>query len=166
MEGNSQLTSLGNSLRSFLRRIRGISTPLGGISWAPNDNATEERAESGDGSLVLTPGECAGVLQVEERLVLEMLESGELQGFKVGDEWRITSPSLVQFLKERSRETAFEVFAKQISNPKIWARELRRQPEFAEEIRQGMFPDDSFGKFLQNALGEVDRHTNTADGTD
>jgi excisionase family DNA binding protein len=47
---------------------------------------------------VLTPGQAATLLQVDEDAVLELAEEGRLPGRKIGDEWRFARAALVAWL--------------------------------------------------------------------
>lgn len=46
----------------------------------------------------LTPKEAAQLLKVSDRMVLDLLRSGELPGRKVGSLWRISPAALEQYL--------------------------------------------------------------------
>src|SRR3954447_25818267 len=47
---------------------------------------------------VLSPAEVADLLQVEEELVTELAEKGELPGRKLGDEWRFSRTAVLEWL--------------------------------------------------------------------
>src|SRR5919201_3964949 len=47
---------------------------------------------------VLSPAEVADLLQVEERLVRKLADSGELPGRKIGDEWRFARTAVLEWL--------------------------------------------------------------------
>ena len=49
---------------------------------------------------ILTPAQLAGLLQVEEETVVELAESGELPGRKVGEEWRFSREAILAWLAE------------------------------------------------------------------
>lgn len=49
---------------------------------------------------ILTPAQLAGVLQVEEEVVLELAEKRELPGRKVGEEWRFSREAILAWLAE------------------------------------------------------------------
>lgn len=53
---------------------------------------------------VLTVSDVAEILYVGRNTVYELLNSGELKGFRIGKTWRVTKESLVSFISERSRE--------------------------------------------------------------
>ena len=53
---------------------------------------------------VLTVSDVAEILYVGRNTVYELLNSGELKGFRIGKTWRVTKDSLVSFISERSRE--------------------------------------------------------------
>jgi excisionase family DNA binding protein len=49
---------------------------------------------------ILTPSQLAGLLQVEEEVVIELAESRELPGRKVGEEWRFSREAILAWLAE------------------------------------------------------------------
>ena len=57
---------------------------------------------------ILTPEEAAGYLRVHTQTVYRRLRAGTLPGAKVGDQWRLRKADLDDYLKGRTRETAFD----------------------------------------------------------
>jgi excisionase family DNA binding protein len=49
---------------------------------------------------ILTPAQLAGLLQVEEETVVNLAETGELPGRKVGEEWRFSREAILAWLAE------------------------------------------------------------------
>ncbi len=49
---------------------------------------------------VLTPDEVAAVLSLKRRTIVQWLESGKLQGIKVGNRWRVKEEELDRFINE------------------------------------------------------------------
>jgi excisionase family DNA binding protein len=49
---------------------------------------------------ILTPAQLAGLLQVEEAVVVELAERRELPGRKVGEEWRFSRDAVLAWLAE------------------------------------------------------------------
>lgn len=47
---------------------------------------------------ILTPAQLAGLLQVEEEVVVELAESGELPGRKIGEDWRFSREAILAWL--------------------------------------------------------------------
>lgn len=47
---------------------------------------------------ILTPLEVMDILGVGKNTIYRLLNSGELQGFRVGRNWRVTSDSLESFI--------------------------------------------------------------------
>jgi excisionase family DNA binding protein len=50
---------------------------------------------------ILTPAQLAGLLQVEEKVVIELAEVRELPGRKVGKEWRFSRETILAWLAEQ-----------------------------------------------------------------
>jgi excisionase family DNA binding protein len=49
---------------------------------------------------ILTPAQLAGLLQVDEAVVVELAEQRELPGRKVGEEWRFSREAILAWLAE------------------------------------------------------------------
>jgi excisionase family DNA binding protein len=49
---------------------------------------------------ILTPAQLSGLLQVDEEVVVELAEQGELPGRKVGEEWRFSREAILAWLAE------------------------------------------------------------------
>jgi excisionase family DNA binding protein len=49
-------------------------------------------------AVVLSPAEVADLLQVEESLVQELAEAGELPGRRIGGEWRFSRTAVLEWL--------------------------------------------------------------------
>lgn len=49
--------------------------------------------------LVLTSDQAAMVLQLTRRTITNMLDRGDLHGFRVGKEWRVSRTELVRFVE-------------------------------------------------------------------
>jgi len=46
----------------------------------------------------LTPAQAAALLQIEEQLILELAEAGELPGRRLGTHWRFSRAALLEWL--------------------------------------------------------------------
>jgi excisionase family DNA binding protein len=53
----------------------------------------------------LTPAQAAELLQVDERLVLELAEAGELPGRRLGGHWRFSRTALLDWLASGQAKT-------------------------------------------------------------
>jgi excisionase family DNA binding protein len=53
---------------------------------------------------ILTVAEVAGLLRLHPTTIYRLVKRGDLPGFKIGDNWRISSDALELWLSERSRE--------------------------------------------------------------
>lgn len=73
--------------------------PLGNGPAIGAATAASPVAPVGNGTGILTPEETAQVMRVSEKEVLELLESGELKGRRIGDSWRVTADAIDSFLK-------------------------------------------------------------------
>ena len=58
--------------------------------------------EWSDLPLVLTTEQAAAVLQINRRTVSNMLDRGELQGVKIGKEWRVSRDAVRGFVNPRA----------------------------------------------------------------
>jgi len=50
-------------------------------------------------SIVYTPKQIAETTQTSEEVVIAELESGNMHGFKIGNEWRVSETQLIEFMK-------------------------------------------------------------------
>ncbi len=57
---------------------------------------------------VLTPLEVMDILGVGKNTVYRLLNSGELQGFRVGRSWKVTSDSLEHFMLSAENSPSFQ----------------------------------------------------------
>ncbi len=48
---------------------------------------------------IMTFNECKDLLKVGKNTLLDLLHSGELEGFKIGRRWRVTRDSVIEYLK-------------------------------------------------------------------
>ena len=46
--------------------------------------------------VIMTFSECQKILRVGKNTLLDLLHSGKLEGFRIGNRWRITRDSLVE----------------------------------------------------------------------
>lgn len=51
---------------------------------------------------IWTPGEIAEYLKIAEVTIVSEIVSGKLNGFQVGCEWRVSSPSLINFIEAKT----------------------------------------------------------------
>lgn len=73
--------------------LPGVQAGATGAAAAPQAPAAPATPD------LLSPADAAGVLNVTENDVLQVLQSGELKGKKIGSAWRITRAALDEFLK-------------------------------------------------------------------
>lgn len=48
--------------------------------------------------VIMTFSECQKILRVGKNTLLDLLRSGKLEGFRIGNRWRITRDSLVEYV--------------------------------------------------------------------
>ena len=48
---------------------------------------------------IMTLRECRDILRIGKNTMLELLHEGRIEGFKVGNRWKIPKESLVEFIK-------------------------------------------------------------------
>jgi len=54
---------------------------------------------------LITPDDAAKILQVSTRTIYRWLDSGEVDGVKFGDTWRVNKDSLIQKIKIGNHKT-------------------------------------------------------------
>ncbi len=57
---------------------------------------------------LLTPVDVANLLQVNERTVTQWLRKGQLRGFKIGKEWRVSVKDLESYLEASANKPSSE----------------------------------------------------------
>lgn len=50
---------------------------------------------------IMTFRECQQLLKVGKKTLLELLHTRQIEGFRIGNRWRITKESVVEFIKRR-----------------------------------------------------------------
>ena len=48
--------------------------------------------------VIMTFSDCQKILRVGKNTLLDLLHSGKLEGFRIGNRWRITRDSLVEYV--------------------------------------------------------------------
>ena len=81
---------------------REVAGPLPGAQaeWSVGQHSFQPAAELE----ILTPAQLAGLLQVEEEIVVELAEKGDLPARRVGDEWRFSRSAILAWLGEEAAE--------------------------------------------------------------
>lgn len=79
---------------------------------------------------ILTPEEAAGYLRVHPQTVYRGLRAGTLPGAKVGDQWRLRKADLDEYLKGRTRDSAYD-------DEPLSAADLKEIRQGLEDIRLG-----------------------------
>lgn len=114
---------------------------------------TEDQTNS---LLILTLEEVAELLRLQPEAVVELLELGDLRGFKVHGEWRILSDDLTAFLSARLQEQQLIALRRRLTDPRTQAAEIeKRHPDLAQQIREGKFAEGTFGRWLQAGLSQL-----------
>jgi excisionase family DNA binding protein len=83
----------------WTREVAG-TLPGAQAEWSVGQHSFQPAAELE----ILTPAQLAGLLQVEEEIVLELAEEGELPARKVGEEWRFSRSAILAWLGEEAPE--------------------------------------------------------------
>jgi excisionase family DNA binding protein len=50
---------------------------------------------------ILTVKECQQLLKIGKNSMLNFLHTGEMEGFKIGNQWRIYKESVIDFIRRR-----------------------------------------------------------------
>ena len=105
---------------------------------------------------VFTVSEIAKYLRTEPNTVTDMLVSGKLAGLSVGGEWRVLGAAVLDFLKRNMEDSQLQAMRSILSDPKTWAREALKYPEFLRSIENQDFEPNTFGRFLKGGLAAVE----------
>ena len=52
---------------------------------------------------ILTAKECQQLLKIGKNSMLRYLKTGEIEGFKIGNRWRIYKISIIEFLRKHEK---------------------------------------------------------------
>jgi excisionase family DNA binding protein len=55
-----------------------------------------------------TSGEVANILKMNPQVIARKLQTGEMQGYKIGKDWRVSHEQLVAFLEKHSNKRVLE----------------------------------------------------------
>ncbi len=116
-------------------------------------NSVLNESETSD-QILATAEEVASLLRTDVKTVETILESGELDGFKIGNEWKIRTESIIDFLKNRITDQRMQSLRNNLQKPEAWGRELRQFPELMEEIYETNYDEGSFGAFLKGIIDD------------
>lgn len=116
-------------------------------------NSVLNESETSD-QILATAEEVASLLRTDVKTVETILESGELDGFKIGNEWKIRTESIIDFLKNRITDQRMQSLRNNLQKPEVWGRELRQFPELMEEIYETNYDEGSFGAFLEGIIDD------------
>ena len=105
---------------------------------------------------VFTIEEVANFLKSDSGTVEALLKSGALVGFKISNAWRIRSEELSHFMSRQIESQQLESFKETISDPKVWAQELKKNPELENQIKRKEYSDGTVGAFLKAGLSELE----------
>lgn len=128
--------SMVDSLTKVKNQFERISSPL-------DDSETYE-------NLLATPDEIALVLRADVKTVLSLLESGQLDGFKIGDDWKIPTDSFADFLKNRISDQRMKSLVDNMQKPEVWARTLEGFPDLKKRIADTDYEEGTMGAFLKD----------------
>ncbi len=53
---------------------------------------------------IMTFAQCQNILHIGKNKLLEMLHDGTIEGFKVGNQWRISREELKEYIEHACRE--------------------------------------------------------------
>ena len=113
--------------RSMVDNLAEMQSQFERVTSALNDSEKNEH-------ILATAEEIASLLRTDVKIVETMLESGELDGFRIGNDWRVRSESIIDFLKNRITDQRMKSLIHNLQKPEVWARELRRIPELKKQI--------------------------------
>ena len=105
-------------------------------------------------NLLVTAEEVASLLRTDIKTVITFLESGELDGFKIGNDWRVRKDSINIFLNNRITDQRMSSLTSNLQKPEIWARELKNFPGLKKQIAETDYDEGSLGAFLKTIIDE------------
>ncbi len=133
--------SMVDSLTRVQVRVEEIVSPV---------DESEEQEQ-----LLATPAKIASILRTDVKTVLDLVESGELDGLKIGDEWRVPTDSFVDFLKNRISDQRMKVLVDNFKKPEMWTRALEDFPDLKKQISVTEYEKGTMGAFLKKLLSDT-----------
>ena len=131
--------------RAMVANLEEIQRQFEKIESILNESKTTEQ-------VLVTVEEIASLLRTNVKVVESILESGEIDGLKIGDEWKIRSESIIEFLKNHITDQRTHFLRNNLQKPEVWKRELKRFPELKEQIYITDYDEGSFGAFLKEII--------------
>ena len=64
---------------------------------------------------VMTLRECCEILRIGKNTMLELLHTRQIEGFRIGNRWRIPKESVVEFIERRQNNKTHGIAAETIS---------------------------------------------------
>ncbi len=131
--------------RAMVDNIAEMKNKLGRITSALHDTETNNH-------ILATVEEVASLLRTDGKTIETIIESGELDGFKIGNDWRVHTESVVDFLKHRITDQRMKALMHNLQKPDVWARELTSFPELTRNIIEADYEEGTVGAFLKGAI--------------
>lgn len=105
---------------------------------------------------ILTVDDVAAFLQVTPAQVRELLDAGELAGFKVAGAWRVPTSAVTDYLRRGMEVAKLQALSRGLTDPRAWARALADMPELRATLEAQHFAESTMGAFLKDALRQVE----------
>ena len=135
--------------RSMVDSLSRVQTQFERIASPLDESGTHEQ-------ILATPDAIASVLRTDVKTVLSLLESGQLDGFKIGDEWRVPTDSFLDFLKIRISDQRMKTLVDNFQKPEFWARALEDFPNLKKQIADTDYEEGTMGAFLKNLVPDTE----------
>jgi excisionase family DNA binding protein len=107
--------------------------------------------------VLMSPGEVATLLNLDEGEVVALVETGELRGLRISGHWRVPLKSVAEMLATGLKEQNVRALERVFNDHATWNRVFGAHPEVTQSIEAGEFPQGSVGAYLKQAIG-VSRH--------
>jgi excisionase family DNA binding protein len=105
---------------------------------------------------ILTVDDIAAFLRVTPTQVRELLDAGELAGFKVAGAWRVPTAAVTEYLRRGMEAAQLQALSRGLTDPRAWAKALAGTPELRAALEAQNFGEGTLGAFLKDALRQVE----------
>lgn len=101
-----------------------------------------------------TASELADILRATPDQATELLESGQIPYFMLGDEVRIEESAIRDFIKSQANQRSVKTTVEVLMGNQVWRNLLKNEPELNERLKREPQRPGSFGSLLRLSIDD------------